>query len=203
MKFKSWWQVIWMNKIWRTPKILRHFLLKQVLVFACPWINKNVPLVRSNSLALNSFCILVSQGKLRSEKMMKFVFMLPLICACLYSSRAGSPTQKQVRQSSGLFISEKNTFYYAFCEPFQWWAESLGFLLIIHRNLKRVNERIVIFTDTGVRLTSGLQACFLFAGFITASNTRKRGKEIFWLVYSMLYVWWWLPAYSFIFLDAW
>ena len=54
MKFKSWWQVIWMNKIWRTPKILRHFLLKQVLVFACPWINKNVPLVRSNSLALKN-----------------------------------------------------------------------------------------------------------------------------------------------------
>ena len=54
MKFKSWWQVIWMNKIWRTPKILRHFLLKQVLVFACPWINKNVPLVRSNSLVLKN-----------------------------------------------------------------------------------------------------------------------------------------------------
>lgn len=45
---------IWMNKIWRTPKILRHFLLKQVLVFACPWINKSVPLVRSNSLAPHS-----------------------------------------------------------------------------------------------------------------------------------------------------
>ena len=118
LKFKSWWQVIWMNKIWRTPKILRHFLLKQVLVFACPWINKNVPLVRSNSLALNSFCILVSQGKLRSEKMMKFVFMLSLICACLYSSRAGSTTQKQVRQSSGLFISEKLPFTAHFANLF-------------------------------------------------------------------------------------
>lgn len=116
---------------------------------------------------------------------MKFVFMLPLICACLYSSRAGSPTQKQVRQSSGLFISEKNTFYYAFCEPFQQWAESLGFLLIIHRNLKRVNERIVIFTDRS-SLNLGFASVFSVCRIYHRQQHQKKRKRN--ILISLFYV---------------
>ena len=110
LKFKSWWQVIWMTKIWRTPiKDITSFAVEASSCFCLP-LNKQKRSSCTKQFTGTSFCILVSQGKLRSEKIMKFVFMLSLICACLYSSRAGSTTQKQVRQSSGLFISEKLPF---------------------------------------------------------------------------------------------
>ena len=87
MKFKSWWQVIWMNKIWRTPKILRHFLLKQVLVFACPWINKSVPLVRSNSLAPHSVYLFHKVSSEVKRWWSSFLCFLLFVPACILLER--------------------------------------------------------------------------------------------------------------------
>ena len=87
LKFKSWWQVIWITKIWRTPKILRHLLLKQVLVFACPWINKSVPLVRSNSLAPHSVYLFHKVSSEVKRWWSSFLCFLLFVPACILLER--------------------------------------------------------------------------------------------------------------------